>query len=1476
MRKLLLLIGCLLALCWNVSGQAGNYRTIASGNWGTPATWERDVNANGIYGEVGTDENPSTVAPNTNTTAGTIQIRNTHTVTVAANVIVDGVTIDTGGLLLINSGITLTLGATNAADKITVNGDLTNNGVIDFGALSSRVIRVYGHFNNNASADAANQGFNKLIFESGSNYYHLFADAGQVTRATWNTGSTLNVVGYTSGNTTPPTQIDIQAFHNFVWNSPGQDQIIDLGGNPSSISGNFQIDDTGSGALVFNYSGSGNNALSVGGDLISNGGTFGFVLSTGSPGTLDLVNTTSDILISSGGYVIFANTDNVTITCGGNFAVASGGTIDFSSSTAVTQLDLFGNYTDNGGVYINGAASNINFKGSTLQTFTSTTTPGGILNYTIGSGSKVSIAPTSFIGGSGSLTVQASGELYVNSTHTSGAIQNGNATGSNIRIGTLKRTYANGAKVVYSGTSGPQFLGNGNPSATGVTTEITNTSGVSISSAISSATVGTLALTGGNLTVGASKTLAISGVISGTNLISVTSTSSLVINGSTLTGSLPLTGSTTLFNFTLNRPSGGSVTLNSDLTIAGTLTQTDGDIILNGKVLTINSDFNRTAGSIVGDTAASLIITGTGALPATFSPSGGSLGTFTLNRSAATLGMSGTLTVTNLNLSDGTLSNTGTLTMSSAGVITRVSGSLTGNAPVASPSYDVVYNNGSSYATGVELPSGTTQLKNLTKTLSGTLTLGSAITVNGALTLSSGLFDSNGNAIDLKGNFVSNASATLTGSTVSFSGTTVLSGSSTPVFGGMLITGTLTTSINYQVNGNLNLSGGTLNNGSVTTTFGGSPSSITGSPVFNNIIISGTLTSPGTFSVNGTWTNNGTFTAGSGTVAFGGTTTIGGSSTTNFNSIQITGTLTSPTTLNVAGNFTNSGTFNNNGGTVVFNGTATQSISGSTITNFNNISVTNTAGPPAVQIQSDQNLRGVLTLAASSIFDADGSGNASVFTLVSTADNPTVDASIATLPAGASVQGSVTVQRFMALEGNNSNRIYRFISSPVQGAPVSQFQAFIPVTGSFSGADTGCSGCGSSQSMFSYDESVIIDSNNNSVAGDANDGFINFPLASNTETFASGKGYTVYVRGNVIGSAAWSLRGAVNSGNVVLPVSFTSTGVVANDGWNLVGNPYPSTIDWDAAGWTRSNLNNTTYMLDNGLASPVYATHVAGGASANGGSRYIATGQAFYVKSDGGSPSLIAAESVKAAGTQTTFFRQATVNDVMRITLRQGLRADESVIQFSASATRDFDSQLDAHKLNNPAPMFSLATLGSGNTRYVINSIPFVAPKTEVPLDIVSVTPGNYSLDFSEFESFQNASLKITLYDAFLGNEVDIRTSPSYSFSVSSDIKSFGAGRFTVVFGEDAVTGLEPGMGSHISIYPVPTNNKLNVEVNSANEVSARIVTITGAILMDQELRGSANTKKGVFNLEDQAEGLYLLIVRDGTKFYQTRIIKKR
>src|SRR6187401_1721759 len=75
----------------------GDYRSVTSGNWNVTGTWQRFN---------GTSWVTPTAAPTY--TDGSITIQSGHTVTVTANVSIEQTTVDAGGQITVNSGVTLT------------------------------------------------------------------------------------------------------------------------------------------------------------------------------------------------------------------------------------------------------------------------------------------------------------------------------------------------------------------------------------------------------------------------------------------------------------------------------------------------------------------------------------------------------------------------------------------------------------------------------------------------------------------------------------------------------------------------------------------------------------------------------------------------------------------------------------------------------------------------------------------------------------------------------------------------------------------------------------------------------------------------------------------------------------------------------------------------------------------------------------------------------------------------------------------------------------------------------------------------------------------------------------------------------------------------------------------------------------------------------------------------------------------------
>lgn len=544
--------------------------------------------------------------------------------------------------------------------------------------------------------------------------------------------------------------------------------------------------------------------------------------------------------------------------------------------------------------------------------------------------------------------------------------------------------------------------------------------------------------------------------------------------------------------------------------------------------------------------------------------------------------------------------------------------------------------------------------------------------------------------------------------------------------------------------------------------------------VKNVNIIAGTLLANNlNIIVSDNWTNAGSYIPGTNTTTFNGTVTqtitkVGGET---FNNLTFTNTglktLAAPITTNgnltinvgatfdvsasnfstfVKGNWVNNGTFIPRLALVSFNGTVASTITGSTVTNFYNLTTNNIAG---VSLVTDANLISTLKLTAGT-FTTSGK----VFTLVSnTLGTARIDAI-----TGGDILGNITMQRYLAPGVTN----WRMLASCTAPNTLADWNDDFAMSG-FAGSQAPSF---TFNSVYYYDETV---------AGDLWDfGYIG---ATNiTNTIVNKRGYYCY-----IGPVPLTMEtiGAPLKFAQTIPVTFTNSGNINNDGWNFVGNPYPSSIDWTAAAWTKTNLNNEVHVWNPNSSS--YGSYVAG-VGVNGGTQYIPSSQAFWIKANALNPALSSAENCKSTVDQA-FMRYAApqaITDVFKLALLGDSTKDEIAIRFHNNGTNLFDNELDANKLYDPysgSPRFSSVMYDS--TDYSINSLPPLTGAFTIPLRAMVKSSGNYRIVRDSVINLSK-NVCITLEDKLTNIITDLTYNYSYSFTIIDTTK---APRFLLHFG---------------------------------------------------------------------------------------------
>ena len=362
-------------------------------------------------------------------------------------------------------------------------------------------------------------------------------------------------------------------------------------------------------------------------------------------------------------------------------------------------------------------------------------------------------------------------------------------------------------------------------------------------------------------------------------------------------------------------------------------------------------------------------------------------------------------------------------------------------------------------------------------------------------------------------------------------------------------------------------------------------------------------------------------------------------------------------------------------------GTQQIQVQGLTISNANGVSI-NSPGVNAhkvVQINSGTlTTNGKLTL----ISDATSTG------------------SIGPLTTG-DITGNVTIQRRHVATSTG----WLNLCAPAQNKTINDWNDDLVTTGFF-GSDYPAVMFNSIQYYLEF------------VAGGINAGFAG--VGSVNESIVDGQGYFVYVSA---GTYNIDVDGAIFKGNQTIPVTYTNTSNPSADGRNLVANPYPSAINWDATGWTKTNMNNAVYVWNAALGQ--YASYI-NGVSTYGGSPIIPSSQAFYVIANAASPQLIATEAVKTS-TEGTF--KSSV-DVARIQLTNGIFEDETILVFDDRDDAVFDGQRDALKMRSPLNTVPvLATVDAQGNEYAINRIN-TQNDQEIYVIAFSQQGGVYALNF--------------------------------------------------------------------------------------------------------------------------------------------------
>ncbi len=486
-----------------------------------------------------------------------------------------------------------------------------------------------------------------------------------------------------------------------------------------------------------------------------------------------------------------------------------------------------------------------------------------------------------------------------------------------------------------------------------------------------------------------------------------------------------------------------------------------------------------------------------------------------------------------------------------------------------------------------------------------------------------------------------------------------------------------------------------------------------------------------------------------------------------------------------------------------------------------------------------------------------GSG---VFTLQSDAYG---SAAIGSLGTNCAVNGTYNVQRyFQGSTTYNSTtkrwigRNYRIISSPVYNVAYSGNNTFglNYIVGSTAGETTtansstnafitGCSGgstTAGNPSVYVYDEGNtpsntqftsgnflgVTNITNSTSAGTINVTGTGFS-SSSTYSLPVGTGIFFFFRGAAYNFTSRTTAPYTAPENVTLTstgyintygitykdwytpsssnLGYTGTGTAGNHaarGFNMVGNPYPCTIDWCQAysgsgGIVRTNVNPTIYTFDpvNNQYDAFLATSASGGTATGNGSRYIMSGQGFVVQANATGAALTINEAAKAATQQSTGSAllmgtptpELAGTQVMRLKVSiDSTDFDDLALLFNSSASANYNPNEDAAYIRAGAAAEGLSSFSADSARLSINSLPLPG-KTPlvIRLSLDATFTGTYTMEKMQLDAIPKL-YRVWLMDKQKKDSLDMRANSTYIFDVNTaDTTSYGNNRFELVIRQD-------------------------------------------------------------------------------------------
>ena len=432
-----------------------------------------------------------------------------------------------------------------------------------------------------------------------------------------------------------------------------------------------------------------------------------------------------------------------------------------------------------------------------------------------------------------------------------------------------------------------------------------------------------------------------------------------------------------------------------------------------------------------------------------------------------------------------------------------------------------------------------------------------------------------------------------------------------------------------------------------------------------------------------------------------------------------------------------------------------------------------------------------------------------------------------------------------------SGGVWHLISTPLSAVP----QTII----NFIGNNGGMTTSGAQYSLGTYD---------NSFPADGTSTWINFTTdiftPSQLGTFPVSTGYEILMNSN----GAIDFTGSINTSAVSKPITENLTG------WNLIGNPFPSSIFGNASADATNNfLTVNSAQLDPSFVSMYFwngsSYDIVNQAT---GSRSIPPGQAFFVNSITGGGSVDFTTAMRTHQSANNFLR-ATTTVIPTINLSIDNNAGtvrNTEIKYMSGTTLGLDPGYDGGQLGAVGTSnFNLYThlVEDNGVKFSLQVVPDTGYDTTVIPIGVDANAGT-QVTFKAAATDLPDGIKVFIEDKVLNTVTEINnTDKSYTLNLSSALS--GTGRFYLHTQENTLA-IDDFSALQYTLVTSPEQNNIRLYGMVAEKGSVDIFDIFGRKIHAAKLQTGSEQN---INMPVMSTGVYIVKFNIDNKPFSKKIL---